>query len=832
MSYVPLNVRTEYSFGAAMCRVEELVERARGLHLGAVGVADLHATWAFPELAQAAQRAGIRALYGARVHVVPYLPSDQLPPYEVTLLAMDATGYRNLVRLLHHANLERTGVSLADLEMAADGLLALDAAATGGIGTCLANGDPELALRRAAALKAVFGSDRMFVEIQRQTPAASGLEAHVLRIARRLNLGIVATADVRYLEAHEHAAFRVLEQLDTSDESHTATSAPHPAATHLPSPLEMQRRFADLPEALATTLLIAERCNLDFTSVASATATDACADSSEDLRQLCERKTCARYRTQCYQDVPVTVRDRIADELAWIDERRLASCFLVAHDVVHLAKKEGVPVGPGRGAVAGSLVAHVLGICAVDPLQHDLRFDCFIPPPGECLDAPLVLEVGDGDEAAWLQHLRGVRPGVRVERLAALQRRSGVDLLRGVARVLGVDSAVVVGLERHLRTSRAATLLDAVERVPAIGRSYRSHEATRQLIEVCSRLEGLPYHASLRAGGLLTLPALSEPTFAAERWAGCLVTQLTERNAEALGWLPLLLRPCPPEFCSAESPGQQHAIAWNDAATFHQMLQDDGVRPGPLADAAGRALLTRIQPRALADWADAVALRLRWEQDAAWVERFLEERLDAGRAASAARALSAANRCATRPPILYREQIVEAAMQLGGFSYPAASALRRSIEAGDVVQLGRWRRLFVSGALEAGVDVGAADALFEQLAGARHAVSRAHCVALAVGAYEACYRQVHDPAKTRATDRMPAKRAAAAGEASVWWSRRQVPPSPQRLPVQLALAFDAVGGEAPAAAPGGASQPARRLWLAGRVVRRQAVRVEKIRKAG
>ncbi len=752
MTYVPLDVRTEYSFLDALCRVPALVERARAYRFEALGVADEHSVLALPRFALAARAAGIRPLLGARLRLHADLPSSA--PWgsaqpEMLLYATDARGYGNLLQLVTLAHLEcgqgEPGVSFEDLDNARAGLLALDGGHRGPLCGTLAQSGPGTAARLAGRLRELFGAEDFFIQMQRHGEHAEiAMEPHLLHLARTLNVPVVAANETRYLDAEEARQYEVLR---CSSAGRALADPARPALRprqHLRSPVEMQSLFRDLPEALANTRLVAERCQFELApGIAPEFTTDSGRHPLAELRLQCERGACRRYGMLRYQDVPATARDRIHHELAKIAEKKLASCFLLAQDVVRYASEEGVPVGPGRGGLAGSLVAFVLGLTEVDPMLHGLRCEPFL--------AGSTVPEFEFDVAHWGHErlLHGVQRRLGTERVARcghVERLSARGAVRMAATALGADPSAAAELDRALLHAVPAGAGGTRGSSP-----WRRTAQTRAILEQAIRLEGLAQRLVASHGRMLVGPGPMAAKVALQRHDGGLhLAQATDEDASLLGLLRLHLEPARSVSLvdhaarlvatRKDRPFTLAGFTLDDERTYRQLASGATLGVPGLESPRAQALLKRLQPARF----DALVTALALEHDAGWGQEG-QNKIARGPLSSGWPELEELLQ-RTHGFLLFEEQAVEIATRLAGYDDEAAESLRTAICRRDWGNLGRQRPAFLTGAVERGAEVGQAEALFAQLVASQGALwSRARTTAQALFAYQAAFFSAHAP---------------------------------------------------------------------------------------
>lgn len=767
VAYVPLGIRTEYSFLDGMCRLEPLVERARALRYGTIGIADVHSAYAFVPFALAARAAGVRPIFGVTVRlqadVVEQMTWGQAPVF-LKLFARDERGYRNLLSLLSRAHLEsgegEPGVGFQDLQRFAVGVLALDGGMRGPVAQSIARGDREGAERVASHLRAIFGPEAFGIEVQRQgSPDEARVEPFVVHLARKLNVPLVATSDVRYLEPADAEAHQVLRCIAQGTSLSGAARHGFAGEPHLlRSEPEMRHLFRDLPEALTNTYLIAERCQLELdldAPIPLQVPTRSGRAPFDELQRESERGARRRYGVHDYEELPAVVRDRLAHELTVIGELELASCFLIAQGVVRYAKEEGISVGPGRGAAAGSLVCYALGITQIDPLAHGLLFERFLSrSSGRWPEFEFDVEHRHRDTLVQ-RVVHELRPE-RVAMVPSLTTLSTRSVIREVAEALGFTADETDAVARSLHADGSADLWQALDRSRELKRNYQNDVRVRRLFDIARRLEGLPRNPTLHAGGLLVAPTAITDVAALQRTrSGEVVAQISSESAAAVGLLRLefvasraltVLRGAASRV--AERQGVALALETlplEDEPTFRLLGQGDTQGVVHFEGPSVQALLRALEPRRFADLVAVLCLSRPGARAAGLLNRYLACRRD-DRDEDIVDERLRPVLGPTHGLVLYQEQVMELAREAAGYDLDLAESLRQALQRRRVGDLARHRARFLRGAVERGLDVERAEALFAALLRfANFDFDKAHGVGQALLGWTCAWVRAHHP---------------------------------------------------------------------------------------
>ena len=513
-SFVHLHCHSEYSFLDSTIRIQELVNTAANLDMPAVAITDHGNLHGAINLYKAAKKAGINPIIGMEAYVTNGSIKKKRPHTNelvshITLLASNLEGYHNLVKLTTTSHLQGfTTVPRVDANLLANhtqGLIALSGCLKSDLNTHILQGDTKTALHLAAQWREIFGKDNYFIEIQDH-----GLEAQLksrpdlLHIARDLGLGIVATNDVHFLHRQDHEFHNILLCIGSNTKLPDSSNRPqYSPEQYFKSPREMLSLFPDLPEAIHNSLEIAQRCtlNLEFGKPKYPSYTPPNGLSQADyLRQLCQNGLHTRYGQRASTDPDLQAR--LDYELSIIEKTGFLSYFLIVWDFIHHAKSIGIPVGPGRGSAAGSLVAYVLGITDVDPIRFGLIFERFlnperISPPDIDVDFCMVRR------PEIIQYVRDKYGEPWVSNIITYNTLGARSVVRDVARALGWRRSDADRLALLIPSEKEITLQTAAEKLPEIQAAIENDEQTALLWKYASKIEGLCRNASVHPAGIV-----------------------------------------------------------------------------------------------------------------------------------------------------------------------------------------------------------------------------------------------------------------------------------------------------------------------------------------
>src|SRR5918994_572452 len=526
-AFVHLRVRSCYSLLDSTVRLPEVLERAARERMPAVAIADRANLFAALEFSEAAVKGGVQPIVGC---LLPIAGDDQArgngrppPPSWLPVLVQNQVGYRNLLKLLSRAYLGGEAgaapeLQLDDLVEHGGGLIALTGGTEGPVGRALASGNRGRAEGLLERLHEAFPG-RLYVELMRHgLEVEDQIEPALIDLAIARDLPLVATNDVHFIEAAEWEAHDVLLCIADGAQVGQAERRRLTPEHRFKSAAEMAELFADLPEALANTLVIAQRCAFRVPSQAPilpAFPTDEGQSEVSALRARAEAGLELRLGTQvCQPGIPAAdqleigrpYRARLDYELGVIEGMNYAGYFLIVADFIQWAKTQGVPVGPGRGSGAGSVAAWALSITDLDPLRHGLLFERFLNP--ERISMPdFDIDFCMSRRDRVIDYVADRYGRDRVSQIITFGSLAARAVVRDVGRVLGLPYGFVDSVAKLIPFELGITLADALGKEPELARRYGSEDEVRDLIDLAQRLEGLARNAGTHAGGVVIAPS-------------------------------------------------------------------------------------------------------------------------------------------------------------------------------------------------------------------------------------------------------------------------------------------------------------------------------------
>src|SRR5256714_5550615 len=511
-SFVHLHLHTEYSLLDGAIRMKELMEKTAELKMPAVAMTDHGNLYGAIEFYQEARGAGIKPIIGCEAYIAPHSHKDRPnsmreSAYHFTLLARDEIGYHNLIKLISTAHLDgfhyRPRIDKELLAQHSAGLIGLSGCLASEVNSALQANNLDAAKRAAAEYRDILGGENFFIELHDHGMEEQRHCNRVLpSIAHDLGVGLVASNDVHFLRRSDHNAHDVMLCIGTGKMVQDENRMRYPPELYFKSPEEMRAVFKDFPEAINNTLAIAERCNLEIelgkSKYPEYPVSDGVARETL-LRDLCAKGLAQRYGERARNDTEL--QRRLEYELGVLEKTGFVSYILIVWDFIHFAKERRIPVGPGRGSAAGSLVAYVLGITDIDPLQYGLIFERFlnpdrVSPPDIDVD---FCEARRGEVLEYVRQQHGERPVAQIITFGKLKAKS---VVRDVARVIGLPYAAGDRIAKMIPNELNITLESAVEKNADLKRAVAQAREPKQVFELGKVLEGLSRNAGVHAAGV------------------------------------------------------------------------------------------------------------------------------------------------------------------------------------------------------------------------------------------------------------------------------------------------------------------------------------------
>jgi DNA polymerase-3 subunit alpha len=764
-SFVHLHLHTEYSLLDGAIRMKELMKKAAEFKMPAVAITDHGNLFGAIEFYQEAQRAGVKPIIGCEAYIAPGSHKDRPgsrrdAAYHFTLLTENETGYRNLVKLITAAHLE--GFHYApriDKELLAAhsaGLIGLSGCLAGEINSAIQANNIEKAKQSAAEYRDILGAENFFIELHDH-----GMEeqrtcmAALPQIARDIGVGLVAANDVHFLRRSDHQAHDVMLCIGTGKMVQDENRMRYVPELYFKSPSEMRDLFRDFPEAIANTLEIGERCNLDLEFGRSKYPEYPAPPGKtreEYLRELCYNGLRQRYGKRAASD-PELIQ-RVNYELGVFEKTGFVSYLLIVWDFIHFAKEKGIPVGPGRGSAAGSMVTYVLGITDIDPLQYGLLFERFlnpdrVSPPDIDID---FCEARRGEVLEYVRQKYGQR---RVAQIITFGKLKAKSVVRDVGRVMGWSYRDADRIAKMIPNELNITLDSAVEKNPELKRAVATEPTTRQLFDYAKVLEGLSRNAGVHAAGVVIADRdLSDYIPLCRDVKGNdVISQYAMGPLNDLGLLKMdflglktltviedtltLIRQLDPNFSLKDIP-------LDDAAAFALYNRGETIGLFQMESGGMTGLSKQFDVKKLDDIIALIALYRPGPME------LIPEYVKAKKGITPIKYLHPLleDICAdTYGVMIYQEQVMAAASKLAGYSLAQADLLRRAMGKKDKDKMAKERKNFIEGCARTNkIPEKKANAIFDLLEKfAGYGFNKSHSAAYGVISYQTAYLKAHCP---------------------------------------------------------------------------------------
>ena len=768
MSFVHLHVHTEYSLLDGACRIDGMMDRVKELGQSAIAITDHGVMYGCIDFYKAAKAAGVKPIIGCEVYVTRRSISDRIhgidnDPYHLVLLCENRTGYENLCLLVSQAFIDgfygKPRVDISMLEAHHDGLIALSACLAGAIPQYLMEEDYASAKDYALKMADIFGEGNFFLELQdhgipEQRPVNQGVQ----RIARETGLPLVITNDAHYLRKEDAQMQDILLCIQTGktvDEENRMKFATE--EFYLKSEEELKELFPGCEEAFENTVRIADRCNLEFTfheyHLPSFPVPDGYTNE-EYFRMLCEKGFSERYTNP-----PESYRERLEYEIGVISRMGYVNYYLIVWDFIRYAKESGIPVGPGRGSGAASIVAYCMHITEVDPMKYSLIFERFLNPERVSMpdfDTDFCQE-RRGDVIEYVMRKYG---SDHVAQIATFGTMAARGAIRDVGRALNFTYAETDVVAKLVPTTLHITLKEALEVSPKLKEMYDGDERVKKLIDTAMSLEGMPRNTSTHAAGVVITADPVSTYLPLSRNDDTIVTQYTMTTIEELGLLKMdflglrnltVIRDAEEQIQKINPGFSMDNIPDDDPETFKMLTEGKTQGVFQLESAGMTGVCVNMKAGSIEDITAIVALYRPGPMDS--IPTFISNKLDARKVTYKTPLLEPILKV-TYGCIVYQEQVIEIFRTLGGYTMGQADNIRRAISKKKMKVIEAERKVFVygdpaqniTGCIGHGVPELVAQSIYDEIVDfANYAFNKAHAVCYAVVSYQTAYLKCHYP---------------------------------------------------------------------------------------
>ncbi|NPA93974.1 MAG: DNA polymerase III subunit alpha [Thermodesulfobacteria bacterium] len=768
-SFTHLHLHTEFSLLDGAIRLKDLFPRAKEYGYDSVAITDHGNMYGVLKFYQGAQKAGIKPIIGCEVYVAPGSRHDRSAKsqseaaYHLVLLAMNQTGYKNLMKLVTLANFEgfyyKPRVDKEILQQFNEGLIALSACLHGEVSHALLLGNEKKAQALAETYASIF-KDRFYLELQENSiPEQTNVNQGLVELSRKLGIPLVATNDCHYLNREDADAHDVLLCIQTGKTVNDSKRMKFSTDTlFFTPPEEMEKRFQWCPEALAATKEIAERCNVEietgkhhFPLFQIDPGTTYEEEFERQARKGFEKR---KKQLDLGPEELKVYESRLEEELEIIKDKGFASYFLIVADFINWAKDHGIPVGPGRGSAAGSLVAYSMGITDIDPVRYGLFFERFLNVERVSLpDIDVDFCMAKRDEV--IRYVTEKYGGEDfVAQIITFGQMKAKAVIRDVGRGLGMTYQDVDKIAKLVPDKLNISLEEAIKLEPKLKELSQKDEQIKRLLTVARALEGLPRHSSTHAAGVvISDKPMVEYLPLTKGQEGETVTQFDMKDVEKVGLIKFdfLGLKTLTVLDTAVKLVKKHygedidlsSIPLDDPKTFELLQKGDTTGVFQLESSGMKNLIRQLKPTTFTDLIALVALYRPGPLESGMVSDFVKRKHGQVEVKYLLPQLEPILK-ETYGVIVYQEQVMKIAQELAGYSLGEGDLLRRAMgkKIPEVMEAQKDR--FMKGALEKGIDKEKAETIFDLMAKfAGYGFNKSHSAAYALISYQTAWLKAH-----------------------------------------------------------------------------------------
>lgn len=770
--FVHLHLHTEYSLLDGACRISELPKRVKEAGQEACAITDHGCMYGVVDFYKACKKEGIKPIIGCEVYVAPRTRFDKVfqvdnKPYHLVLLCENQQGYQNLIKLVSAGYIEgfysKPRVDLELLEKYHEGLIALSACLAGEIPRKLSTGDFSGAKETALRYRNIFGEGNYFLEVQDH-----GIEEQrrILPLLRRLSketgIPLAATNDCHYLKKEDARMQNVLVCIQTNHTVDEQNDMEFPTEEfYLKSREEMEKALPGFEDALDNTAAIAARCQVEFTFGKTQLPHFETPDgrtSEEYFTDLCTRGLKKRYGT-----ITPELQERFDYEMSVVKKMGYVDYYLIVYDFIRYAKSRDIPVGPGRGSGAGSLLAYCMGITGVDPIKYQLIFERFLNP--ERVSMPdFDVDFSDERRGEVIDYVVRRYGADHVAQITTFGTMAAKAAVRDVGRALGMSYQAVDRVAKLIPNRLKITLDAALSEEKSLKTLYDTDPQVKELLDMAKKVEGMPRHASTHAAGVVITAKPVDEYVPLAKSDESIVTQFPMTTLEELGLLKMdflglrnlsvidhtvhAVRKTEPEFSIDK-------ISLEDPAVFAMFSKGETEGVFQFESAGMRRMLVAMKPNCIEDLTAATSLYRPGPSSS--IDTYIRNRFHPEQIRYETPLLEPILRV-TCGVLLYQEQVMQVCRSLAGYSYGRADLVRRAMGKKKVDVMQAERENFIHGkkredgsfecvgAVANGVPEDVANHIFDEMAAfAEYAFNKSHAAAYSVVSYQTAYLKCHYP---------------------------------------------------------------------------------------
>ena len=769
MSFVHLHVHTEYSLLDGACRINRMVDRVKEIGQTAIAITDHGVMYGCIDFYKAAKAAGIKPIIGCEVYLARRTMEDRVHgldnrPYHLVLLCKNRKGYENLCYMVSEGFVKgfygKPRIDLALLEQYSEGLVCLSACLGGPVSQHLLNDSYDDAKEYALKLAEIFGEGNFYLELQDHGIDKQQLvNQGILRISRETGLPLVVTNDAHYLRKEDAQMQDVMMciQMGTTLDDPNRKMEFETEEFYLKSEDELRSLFPNYDEAFENTAKIADMCNLEFTFHEYHLPSFPVPEGYTNEEYF--RKLCYDGFRERYANPPESYVERLEYEIGVISRMGYVNYYLIVWDFIRYAKEQGIPVGPGRGSGAASIVAYCMHITEVDPMKYALIFERFLNPERVSMpdfDTDFCQE-RRGEVIDYVVRKYGADHVAQIATFGTMAARGAI---RDVGRALNFTYAETDVVAKLVPTTLHITLKEALEVSPQLKEKYDSDERVKKLIDTAMSLEGMPRNTSTHAAGVVITADPVCTYVPLSRNDDTIVTQYTMTTIEELGLLKMdflglrnltVIRDAEQQIQKFNPGFSMDSIPDDDPETFKMLTEGKTQGVFQLESAGMTGVCVNMKASSIEDITAIVALYRPGPMDS--IPRFIANKLDSRKVTYKTPLLEPILKV-TYGCIVYQEQVIEIFRSLGGYTMGQADNIRRAISKKKMKVIEAERKVFVygdpeqgiTGCIGHGVPEAVAQSIYDEIVDfANYAFNKAHAVCYAVVAYQTAYLKCHYP---------------------------------------------------------------------------------------
>jgi len=769
--FVHLHLHTEFSLLDGFARIDRLFEKVKSLGMDAVAITDHGVMFGVVDFYKAAKKAGVKPIIGCEVYVAPRTRFDKDASLDksaghLVLLVKNEVGYQNLIKLVSTGFTEgfyyKPRIDYDLLSKYSEGLVGLSACIGGDVQRLLLEGDLDDAEKMALRLKGIFSEGDFYLELQdHQMPEQKVINRRLVDLASKVQLPLVATNDVHYLEKEDEFVHDILLCIQTGKVLSDRERMRFPTKEfYLKSPEEMYALFKSREDALINTAKIAEKCNFDFdfTKTHLPEYTLEGKDAKTYLRALCLEGLSLKY------DEPSLHFDRLDYELSVIDQMGYNDYFLIVWDFIRYAKLQNIAVGPGRGSCGGSIVAFVLNITEVDPIKYDLIFERFLNP--ERVTMPDIdIDFEDDRRSEVIDYVVSKYGKDRVAQIITFGTMAARAAIRDVGRVMDMPYIEVDKIAKEIPMELGMTLEKALKVNPKLVELIEASSEAKSLMDAAIKLQGVPRHASTHAAGVVISKNPVDTYVPLYVQEGGISTQFNMLLLEELGllkmdFLGLRTLTVIKNALQLIEEGQNiklnlETIPQDDQKVYEMIGKGDTLGLFQLESTGFRRFMRELKPTGFEDIIAGISLYRPGPMDS--IPMYIQNKYDATKIVYKDEKLKPILNV-TYGCLVYQEQVMRIVRELAGYSYGRSDIVRRAMSKKKMDVMQKERDYFVNGKYDEngnielpgcvrnGVSPMAASEIFDDMIDfAKYAFNKSHAAGYAIIAYQTAYLKCHYP---------------------------------------------------------------------------------------